>query len=82
MYLDLADVTCIAHSLDNVGKRIQTPMLWAFLQLWASLFAHRLAAKIILHEVTGDSIKSYCATRWWSWWEMIEQLHSWFADVP
>lgn len=82
MYPNLADIICMSHSLDNVGKRMDTPVLDSFLQLWISLFAHSPAAKSAWRNVMGQSIKSYSATRWWSWWEVVQQLHNTFAGVP
>lgn len=82
MYPDLTDITCMSHSLDNVGKHFNTPVLDSFLQTWISLFAHSPAAKIAWRNTMGEAVKSYSATRWWSWWEMVQQLHRKFAQVP
>ena len=32
MYPDLCDLVCMPHSLDNVGKRLYTPLLDSFLR--------------------------------------------------
>ena len=71
MYPDLTDITCMSHSLDNVGKHFNTPVLDSFLQTWISLFAHSPAAKIAWRNTMGEAVKSYSTTRWWSWWEMV-----------
>ena len=81
MYPDLCDIICMSHSLDNVGKRFQTPLLDSFLRSWVSLFAHSPAARIAWRGLTGEAIKSYSRTRWWSWWEMLQQLYTLFDHV-
>ena len=81
MYPDLCDIICMSHSLDNVGKRFQTPLLDSFLRSWVSLFAHSPAARIAWRGLTGETIKSYSRTRWWSWWEMLQQLYTLFDHV-
>lgn len=81
MYPLMADIICSSHSLDNVGKRFSTPTLDVFLQLWVSLFSHSPAAKLQWRATAGETIKSYSATRWWSWWEVLKQLHRLFDHV-
>eukprot|EP00117_Sycon_ciliatum_P014514 scpid29673/ scgid14745/ len=46
MYPELMDIICSSHSLDNVGKRFQTPILTDFSQWWISLFARSPVARI------------------------------------
>ena len=48
---------------------------------WVSLFAHSLKAKFLWKEQTGFLICSYCPTRWWSKWEVMNQLMKVFGDV-
>ena len=81
MYPNVTDIICSPHSLDNVGKRFDTPLLDNFLQSWVMLFAHSPASKLAWLEKTGEAVKSYSSTRWWSWWEMLAQLHRLFHHV-
>lgn len=81
MYPQVFDIICLCHSLDNVGKRIETDLLNSFLCSWVSLFSHSPTARIAWRERTGEAIKSYSQTRWWSWWEMLHQLHKLFNHV-
>ena len=46
-----------------------------------SLFSHSHWAKLAWKTVTGVSVRSYSATRWWSKWEVFNQLFSCFAHV-
>ena len=79
MYLQIVDIICSSHARDNVGKRFDTPTLDAFLHWWVSLFSHSPASK--LRWRTGESITTYGTTRWWSWWEVLKQLHWLFHHV-
>ena len=81
LYPEMMDIICISHSLDNVGKRIDTPLLDTFQQWWIALFAHSLASKLAWKTHTGQAIKTYSRTRWWSWWEVLVQLEEKFEDV-
>ena len=43
---------------------------------WISLFAHSPKARLAWKTQTELSIPSYSATRWWSKFEVIEQVHN------
>eukprot|EP00117_Sycon_ciliatum_P001327 scpid51838/ scgid7033/ len=81
MYPQAMDIICVSHTLDNVGKRFQVKLLETFLQWWVSLFAHSPAANMEWRNRTGCAVKSYCPTRWWSWYEMLAQVLECFGDV-
>ena len=81
MYPKLVDLTCISYSLDNVGKRFETPLLDVFVHSWVSLFTHSPAAKMSWRDQAGKAIKSYSCTRWKSWWEMLAQIQRNFHHV-
>ena len=81
MYPNVTNIICIAHSLDNIGKHFETDLLDSFLQSWVSLFSHSPASRVAWKNETGQSIKSYSCTRWWSWWEVLYQLHNLFEHV-
>ena len=81
LYPHLTNIICIPHSLDLRGRHFDTDLLDAFRQSWVALFAHSPASRLAWKAVTGESIRSYSATRWWSWWEVLAQLHHFFADV-
>ena len=81
LYGDLLDVICMSHSLDNVGRRFDTPILDEFLQWWVSLFAKSPAARLLWKARAGIAVKSRSATRWWSSYEVAAQLMEFFGDV-
>ena len=77
----MLDLTCLSHTLDNVGQHFDTPTADEFLQSWISLFAHSCKAKLRWRERTGVSVKSYSETRWWSRWEVLDQACTYFGDI-
>ena len=81
LFPNMMDVVCFSHTLNNAGLRFHFPTLDEFGQLWISLFSHSARAKLAWKLLTGVAIKSYSETRWWSKWEMLNQLCTNFADV-
>ena len=81
MYPRMVDIICSSHSLDNVGKRFDTPTLDAFLHWRVSLFSHSPASKLRWRTMAGESITTYGTKRWWSWWEVLKQLQRLFPHV-
>lgn len=82
VYPSLLDVGCIAHTLDHVGEKFLTTILNNFVTLWISLFSHSPKSKLLWKTQTGISMKSYSKTRWWSRWEVMEQMLTHFNDIP
>ena len=46
IYTECQDIICFSHTIDNAGKKFDTPDLDDFFQLWSSLFSHSCAAKV------------------------------------
>ena len=82
IYNQMLDVGCFSHTLDHVGERMKTPILDKFTKAWISLFAHSPKSRLAWRTQTGLSTPTYSATRWWSKFEVIHQLHKTFGDVP
>lgn len=81
LYSDILSVVCFCHTIDRAGRLFDTPTLDLFVQWWTSLFAHSVAAKLKWKVRTGQSMKSYSGTRWWSKWEMIKDIFTNFCSV-
>ena len=75
---NLVDITCLAHSLDNVGRRFETPLVDEFCQRWVTLFGHSPAARITWKSRTGVAPVTFSATCWWSSWEVLHRLVQFF----
>ena len=81
VYNQMLDVGCFSHTLDHVGERMRTPILDEFIKPWISLFAHSPKSRLAWRTQTGLPTPTYSATRWWSKFEVISQLHRSFGDV-
>jgi len=81
LYPDLVDVGCYSHTFDQVGGQFNVPTLSEFVTGWISLFSHSPKTRLMWKEQTGRSMSSYSATRWWSRWEVMEQILVQFGDV-
>ena len=81
LYPNLFDVKCFSHTLDRVGEHFKIPVLNEFITTWISMFSHSPKARLCWRELTGCAMKSYSATRWWSKWEVMQQVMIQFGDV-
>ena len=81
LYPTLLDVKCYSHTLDRVGEHFNIPVLNEFISTWISMFSHSPKARLCWKELTGCAMKSYSATRWWSKWEVMQQVMVQYGDV-
>ena len=81
LYPNLIDISCFSHTIDHVGEKFDTPVLSEFISGWINLFAHSPKNRALWRQQTGRSMQSYSPTRWWSRWEVMEQLLVQFGDV-
>lgn len=65
-FLQLLNVTCLSHTIDNVGKHFEFRVLDTFAQYWVSLFSHSAAARLVWKARSGTAMRTYSLTRWWS----------------
>ena len=77
----VVDVRCFSHAIEGIGSHFNIPTPRHFLQLWNALFGHSPAIQIVWKECTGISNKSYSPTRWWSRWEVANQIMLQFAEI-
>ena len=81
LYPHLLDIGCFSHTLDLVGDHFKLPQLTEFLNSWLSLFSHSTKTKFLWKEQTGKAMATYSHTRWWSKWEVMQQLLVQFRDI-
>ena len=67
--------------LNLVFERFKTPTLSPFFTPWIALFAHSPKVKALSKEATGRAMSSYSKTRWWSRWEVMNQVLVQFGFV-
>ena len=82
MYPKVMNITCFSHALDLVGSKFVTPNLEKFTKHWFTIVQHSHKAKLLWRGRTGQSLKSYSSTRWWSRWECQKQLMLLWGNVP
>ena len=81
IYPTILDIGCISHTLDIVGDKFNVPTLHLFFTLWVSLFSHSPRVRAFWKGRTGRAMSSYSNTRWWSRWEVQNQILQQFGDV-
>lgn len=81
LYRCMLDGQCFSHTLDHVGEKMETDLLDSFVSNWIQLFAHSPKSRLEWKSRTGVAVKSYCKTRWWSKYEVMDQILSLFGDV-
>ena len=81
VYPNVLDIRCFSHTLDLVGNKFSTPVLSTFSTLWISLFSHSPKTKALWKEQTGRAMASLSKTRWWSRWEIYNQILLQFDDI-
>ena len=81
LYNSMIDIGCFSHTLDIVGEHMNIPILNKFTKHWISLFSHSPKVRLAWRSTTGLSSPSYSATRWWSRFEVIHQMHDCFGDM-
>ena len=81
VYPSVLDVGCFSHTLDLVGNYFKLPNLTEFLNYWLLLFSHSVKCKFLWQEQTGRTMATYSHTRWWSKWELVNQILVQFGDI-
>lgn len=81
LYPYVLDVKCFSHTIDNAGRHFNTPILDEFMRSWLSLFSHSPKARLQWKDRTGRSMRTFSDTRWWSKWEVMDQLLVMYGDV-
>ena len=81
VYPNTVDIGCFFHTIDYVEENFKTQVLDKFVSAWISLFAHSYKTKALWREQTERARKSFSATRWWSCWEVIDQVLEQFGDT-
>ena len=81
IYPDVLDIGCFSHTMDHVGEKFVTTILDDFVAAWVQMFAHSPKSRLVWQNRVGRTLKSLSNTRWWSRWEVINQLLELFGDV-
>ena len=75
IYPHILDIGCFSHTLDHVGEKMYTPVLDKFAKVWIGMFSRSRKSKLAWRTKTNLPVPTYSATRWWSKWEVLKQMH-------
>ena len=75
-YSELLDIVFFSHTIDNVGNHFEFQVLDLFFRYWIGMFSH-----LLWRGKTGQSIQTCSETRWWSKWEVLNQVLIYFGFV-
>ena len=81
IYPHILDIGCFSHTLDHVGEKMYTPVLDKFAKVWIGMFSRSPKSKLAWRTKTNLPVPTYSATRWWSKWEVLKQMHDSFGDI-
>ena len=81
LYNRIFDVGCLSHTLDHVGKKLNTPIVDEFFRNWIGMFSRSPKTKLAWTSSTGLPSPAYSTTRWWSRFEVLDQAFKAFGDV-
>ena len=76
---NIFNVTCFSLTINNVGKHFEFSVLDKFSRNWNTMFSLSAAARLLWKTRTAVLLKS--DTRWWSHWEVLNQVAQYFGDV-
>ena len=81
LYPSLLDVGCFSHTLDRVGEHFKVSAADEFTRIWISLFSRSPKARLAWRSYCGRAVPTYSETRWWSRWEVMNQVLEGYPDV-
>ena len=82
LYTKAIDICCLSHMYNNVGEKISTAHAESFLSAWNSIVNRSPAARAIIRGIFLEEPKRLSMTRWYSWWEIANQLLKLWGFVP
>lgn len=76
-YRNAERIGCLSHSISNAGKlfnNTETHTAFEFVKKWRAIISRSPLARVLFETQTGQKAKRANMTRWYSEWEVIEQL--------
>ena len=80
--VNAVSMLCFPHTLHNTGKHLNLPVLDEFMTPWLQLVAQPGAARLRWKAILGVPVVSFSKVRWWSRWEIMNQIGMNFGSVP
>ena len=78
---NILNVICFSHTIDDVGKHFEFSVLDTFSRCWNTMFSLSPAVRLLWTTRTGTAMRLHSKTRWWSKWEVLNQVMEFFEDV-
>ena len=80
--VNAVSMLCFPHTLHNTGKHLKLSVLDTFMTPWLQLVAQPGAAKLRWKAIIGRAVASFSKVRWWSRWEIMNEIATNFGAVP
>lgn len=78
---NILNVISFSHTIDYVGKHFEFSVLDTFSRCSNTMFSLSPAARLSWKTRTGTAKQLHSKTRWWSIWEVLNQVMEFFGDV-
>ena len=75
--------TCISHAANVIGKILieGLPIAKSFESSWSLMMSSSPHARLLFRSHSGETAKRQSETRWYAWWEIINQIYCHSATV-
>lgn len=80
-FFNIFNVICFLYIIDNVGKYFEFSVLDIFFRCWNIMFFLSLVVWLLWKIRIGIVMRFYFKIRWWSKWEVFNQVMEFFGDV-
>jgi len=70
----LISLSCLSHLADDLGSKLITPQLDAFVRQYHQLFAHSVKARSLFKNRFHEPYQTYSVVRWWSQYNQYRQI--------
>ena len=75
--------TCISHAANVIGKILieGLPIAKSFESSWSLMMSSSPHARLLFRSHSGETAKRQSETRWYAWWEIMNQIYCHSATV-
>ena len=81
LFPSIISIGCFSYTLNQVGEKFNVPNVHDFTTYWITLLSNSFKAQFLWKQQIGRTVCGYSLTRWWSKWEVINQILELFGDV-
>ena len=77
----MSSFLCVSHTLHHTGEHMGLDTVEEFLTPLLLLISHSETAKSLWKQLTGTAMVAYSTIRWWSRWEVMKMLGTYFHHL-